>query len=439
MDKNGLKREVGLMGALSTVVGTVIGAGVFFKIASMAERTGSANLIILAWILAGTFTVAGGLTVAELATMFPETGGAVKYLEKAYGGLVGYLFAWIQTLIYYPASIAALAIIWATQFTNLFGMKQGNNIIFISLIILVSIIALNSLGTRVASFSQSLFTVLKLIPIALIIIFGLLSKAEVHFSLFPFTAGKDINFVTGLGGAIVASMFAFDGWIGVGNIAGEMKHPERDLPKAIIGGLSLIMFIYIAISFVMLKFMPVEAIAGNKNTASEVAQMIFGNFGGKLVTIGILISVYGAMNGYTFSAVRVPYTIALEENLPKYKFFQKLNRFSSPFNASLIIGVMSSLMILTKQFDMLTDLVIFVTWGFSLLLFISVFKFRKTMPNANRPYKVIGYPLVPIIAIVGALYIMYSSLTTNFTLSMIGIGATLLGIPAYYLTVKNKK
>ncbi|GFH40642.1 APC family permease [Lactococcus insecticola] len=442
-----LKREVGFLGALSSVVGTVIGAGVFFKIAAMASRTGSANLVILAWVLAAIFTVAGGLTVAELGTLFPETGGGVKYLEHAFGKLWGFLFGWVQTLIYYPANIAGLAIIWATQFNNLFGIKSdATHNVPVAILVFATILIINSLGTKFASRAHSLLTVIKLIPIALIVIFGLLSKSEVQFHLLPLEAGDGINPVLGVGSAIVAAMFAFDGWIGIGNIAGELKKPKRDLPLSLSAGLMTIAVVYLLVSLVMLRHMPIHEIMGNNNTASEVAQMIFGKIGGKFVTVGILISVYGALNGYSFTAIRVPYALAAEGNLPFSNYFSKLNKNAIPMRAGGIIVIMAVLLMLvnlvsSQAFNILSDLAVFSSWAFYGLLFIAVFRLRKTRPDAERSYKVIGYPITPLIAIAGAVYILYSNLTNPLTTisSLVSVLVTLIGIPVFYRIQSRKK
>jgi APA family basic amino acid/polyamine antiporter len=438
MENDGLKKAIGLGGAFSTVVGTVIGAGVFFKIAAMVKVTGSANLALLAWIFAGIFTIAGGLCVAELATAIPETGGAIRYLDRTYGKLWGFLFGWIQMLIYFPANIAALGVIWSTQFINLFHLSS-QLLIPIAFMVSLTVLGINLLGTRLATGAQSIFTILKLIPLGLIVLFGLFSKGEVTVSLLPITSGENIGIIGGLGAAIVASMFAFDGWLGLGNVAGEMKRPEKDLPKAIIIGLSAIAIIYVLISYVFLKFMPIDQISGNQNAASEVAQMIFGQQGGKIVTIGILISVYGAFNGYTFTAIRVPYTLALQNQLPFSKKLSQLNRFAIPTWSAVLIMAIAMLMMTLGSFDLLSNLAIFVTWTFSLLLFIAIFILRRREPELERPYKVTFYPVVPIIAICGALYIMFSTLFQETILALIGIGATIAGIPVYYFVQYREK
>ena len=405
MEKKQLKREITTFGALSTVMGTVIGAGVFFKAASVVGHAQSASLAIFAWVLGGALTICAGLTSAELATAIPETGGAVKYIEYTYGKLAGFLLGWAQSIIYYPANISALSIIFSTQLINLFHLSAN-----------------------------------LLIPIALISLVGLFTPGQVAVSLFPVETTANIGFLVAFSGALVATMFAYDGWLGVGNVAGEMKRPERDLPKAIIFGLLLITLIYALINFVFLKTLPIEQIAGNLNAASDASVAIFGPIGGKIVTIGILISVYGALNGYTMTGIRIPYALALDNLMPFSRQFQKLSkRFVVPYVAGIFQLAVAIIMMFFGTFDLLTDMLVFVMWLFNLLIFLAVFILRKREPELKRPYKVPGYPIIPIIASLGGIFILVTTSITQPILALIGIGITLLGIPVYLVNKQKTK
>lgn len=434
--KGKLKREINLFGALATVMGTVIGAGVFFKTAAVTASTQSTSLTLLVWLLGGFLTICAGLTVAELATAIPETGGAVKYIEAAYGKLPSFLLGWSQSLIYFPANIAALSIIFATQLINLLQLST-NYLLVIAIITAISITALNLLGTKVGTTVQSATLVIKLIPLAVIVIWGLLTPGNGTVQLLPIEAGKDVSFAQGLSSALLATLFAYDGWLGVGAMAGEMKHPEKDLPKAIILGLSFVTVVYLLINYVFLKTLPIDQIAGNLNAASDASGVIFGQIGGKIVTIGILISVYGALNGYTLTGIRIPYAMALENELPFSNQLTKLSKkFTVPYTSAIFQLVIACIMMTVGSFDLLTDMLIFVMWLFSLLIFVGVFVLRKKQPDLPRPYKVPLYPVVPLIAIVGAVFILSMTLFTQTWLAMIGIVVTLLGIPVYFY--KNK-
>ena len=293
---NNLKRNIGFLPAFSTVIGIVIGSGVFFKAAIIYKTTGNVSLGMIAWVLGGIITICAGLTVAELAAAIPETGGMIVWIERAYGRPFSYLLGWAQTVIYFPASMAAAAIIFATQCVNLFQLDKIYNIP-IAIAVALSVTCLNLLGGKTGGIVQTVATFCKLIPIFAIVIFGLFQANPHTVELFPnsSTFSNDNSF-TALGSALLATMYAYDGWIAVGNIAGEMKNPRRDLPRAIFLGLGLVMIIYLLINTAYLMTMPMEQISGNQKAASEIAVLLFGGVGGKIITIGILISVYGTLN-----------------------------------------------------------------------------------------------------------------------------------------------
>ncbi|GMA66825.1 hypothetical protein GCM10025884_04520 [Leuconostoc gelidum subsp. gelidum] len=247
------------------------------------------------------------------------------------------------------------------------------------------------------------------------------------------------GWASAMGAGLLATMYAYDGWIHVGNIAGEMKNPTRDLPRAIAGGLLGIMVIYLLVNYAFLHALPFSAIQGNANTAMDAAQQIFGGFGGKLITIGILISIYGTLNGYTMTGMRLPYAMALEKGLPFSDQLVKLNRFQIPYVAGIFQLVLAIGLMFVGGFDMLTDMLVFVIWLFYTLVFVAVIKLRHTEPDLKRPYRVPLYPVVPIIAILGGLFIIVMTLLTEWQLALIGVAATLAGLPLYFIMQKRQK
>lgn len=435
--QDGLKKELSFSSALTVVMGTVIGAGVFFKAEAVSSATGTAGLGLLAWFMSGFITICGGLTVAELSAAMPETGGVVVYLRRAYGDLFGFLFGWVQMIISFPATIGAQAIIFGTQFVNLFGLEQ-KYIVLVAILAAAFIMGINFLGTKTGSSMQTITTVGKLVPIILIIIFGLIHQGDVTVSLVPITK-EGYPLVTSLGSGIVATLFAYEGWHLVGNIAGELKNPKKDLPRAIIMGLFGVMMIYICINLAYLFVMTPEQLANTPTPASDVAAILFGSWGGKIVTLGILISVFGAMNGFTLTGIRIPYAMALNNELPFSKHLVKLNRHNIPHYGGLIILAITIIMIMTGQFNQLTDMLIMVVWIFYTLTFIAVFILRKKESKLERPYKVLFYPIVPIIAIIGGIYVVLNTIVTQPLNSAVGIGITLLGLPVYFVVKKKKR
>lgn len=317
-----LKKDIGFFGAFSTVVGVVIGSGVFFKAAVIYKTTGSVSLGLLAWLLAGIISICAGLTTAELAASMPETGGMIVWVERTYGKTFSYLLGWAQAVIYYPASIAAAATIFATQFLNLFQIDKKYSIL-ISVCAAITVTGLNLLGSKASGQIQTAATIGKLIPIFAIIVFGLLQPNPTTIELIPSSSvNSTINTssLAALGAAMLAAMYGYDGWSNVGTIAGEMKNPKKDLPRAILYGLLVITAVYLLINIAYLLTMPMEQIAGNSNVPNDIATKLFGPNGGKIITIGIMVSVYGTMNGFTMTAIRVPYAMALKNQIPFRKY-----------------------------------------------------------------------------------------------------------------------
>ena len=440
MGDKGLQKTLGLAAALSTVVGMVIGSGVFFKPQAVFGATVAPGLGMIAWVIGGILTVCGGLTAAELAAAIPRTGGMMTYIEEAYGDVWGFLTGWMQTVLFFPGTIAALAVIFATQVVVLLGMdvdRSFTTIIILAIITILFLSFLNTLGSKTAGGIQTVATAAKLIPLVMIIIFGFVNgNGSVDTRLFPIT-DPGVNTGTALGSALIATLFAYDGWINVGSIAGEMKNPAKDLPKAIVGGLTVVMAVYILINIAYLWVLPASELAATATPAAKVATAIFGQTGGTVITVGILISVFGALNGYTLTAGRVPYKLAVEGSFPGYKSLSKLSGSNVPANSIWFIAVLSCIYALSGQFNLLTDLTVFIVWIFYIMTFIGVTILRKKRPDLHRPYKVPLYPIVPLIAIIGGAYVVINTLLTQTTYAIAGLVVTAIGWPVYS-TMKKK-
>lgn len=437
--KHILKRQISFGQALATVVGTVIGGGVFFKIGSIGHETGTPSLTLFVWILAGIVSIASGLTVSEIAAALPVTGGSIKYIEYTYGKVWGFLFGWAQMLVYFPANIAALSVVFGQQFAVLFGFPTKYATL-IALLLALFLMSLNFISTKFSTRMQSAMTILKAIPIALIVIFGLFNPAKISVNLLPLSSGHNVSFWAGLSGGLLAALFAYDGWINVTNLAGEVKEPEKNLSRAIIIGLSAITLIYVLVNYAFLTAIPFKEIIGNQNTAYLASLKLFGSLGGKLITIGILISVYGAINGFMLTGMRIPYTLAKDKMLP---FSNKIGRTNIntgvPTISALIILTVSLIMIFLGTFDLLTNMLVFVMWTFTTLISIAVVILRYREPKLDRPYVVPWYPIIPIISIGGGLFIVISTVINEFWLSITGIGLTALGLPVYYYMKKHNQ
>lgn len=432
-----MKRQISFFQALATVVGAVIGAGVFFKIGIITAQTNSTSMTLLVWILAGFVSMTCGLTISELAASL-KTNGAIKYLDYTYGSIWGFLFGWAQMVIYFPAQIGALTSIFGVQFVSLFNLpaKDAN---LVALVVVIFLAATNFIGTSFSSKIQSVITVVKIIPIILIIVWGLFNQQKLGIQIFPVVASAGKSFSASMSQGLLSALFAFEGWIVVTNFANEVKNPEKDLSGAIILGLMAVTLIYVLINYAFLTILPIKQLAGNNNAAFEASIKLFGKIGGKLVTIGILTSVYGAANAYLLTGMRTPYILAQDKLLPYSQKIGKTNIHTGvPVFGALIITGISLVMLALGNFNLLTDMLTFVMWTFNTMLAVAVIILRKREPQLKRPFKVPAYPLIPLIAIGGGLFIIISTIINQFVLSMIGLGLTLLGVPIFYYQKKHE-
>lgn len=428
----GLQKNIGLLAALSTVVGVVIGSGVFFKPQAIYTTTnGNAGLGLMAWVLGGLITIAGGLTATEISAAIPRTGGMMVYIEEVYGKCLGFLTGWMQTVLFFPGTIAACAVIFAQQASELLGSTSNNMKVVLPIAVGIILLTalLNTIGSSFGGCVQTVATFGKLVPLVLIIIFGFI-KGSGTTAFTPMEGGSG-NTINILGQVLVSTLFAYDGWINVGTIAGEMKNPGKDLPRAIVGGLSLVMAVYLAINVAYLWVAPASELAMATSPASLVAKKIFGEAGGKVICIGILISVFGTLNGYLLTGPRVVYALSENGLLPGSKIFSKVNKGGSPYNAIYLISILAAIYALTGKFNLLSDLTVFAIWVFYVLTFIGVIILRKRKPELNRPYKVPLYPIIPLVAIIGGGFVVLNQLFTTPIISAGGIIITIIGFPIY--------
>ena len=437
MEKKQLQKNLGAAAALSTVVGMVIGGGVFFKPQAVYEITGGGpGLGMIAWVLAGIMTITAGLTAAEVSAAIPKTGGMMVYIEEIYGKKLGFLTGWMQSVLFFPATIAAISVMFGQQAAILLGNESLVIPMTVGVILLIGV--LNTFGSKTSGAIQTVSTVCKLIPLVLIIVFGFIKGGGNNPIVQPLVA-EGISPTGVIGQLLVAILFAYDGWINVGAIAGEMKNPGKDLPKAIVGGLSLVMGVYVVINLAYLWVLPASELAKYASPASAVAEVLFGSIGGKIINVGILVSVFGCINGYLLTGPRITYTLGKQKTIPV--IFGKLNKNDVPANATLLMAVLSALYALSGQFNLLSDLAMFAVWSFYVLTFIGVMKLRKTHPNLNRPYKVPLYPIIPLIAIFSGLFVVLNQIlfagAKSTMMSLGGVVITLIGLPVYsYMTKK---
>ena len=440
-EENQLKKTLGFTVALTTIIGMVVGSGIFFKPYAVFNATGGAPGVgMIAWVLAALLSLAGALTAAEIAGMIPKTGGMVTYLRSIYGPKLGFLPGWVDSTLYQTGSTAAIAVVFGIQGASLLGFEPGAYLpkVLIAIGMTGFLAIMNNLGSKTSGIIQNIATVGKLIPLITIIAVSFV-KGTGNDVLTPLL-GPDLNPAKAFSLALLAALFAFDGWMGVGMIAGEMKNPGKDLPKALILGMTAVGVIYIVMNLAYLWVMPADQLMLTETPAADVSKVLFGERGGQFVSIGILISVFGGLNGYVFTAARSTFTLAQSDRIPFSKQLKKVNKHGVPSNATWFVFIVSSIYCLTGQYDLLTNLSTFMIWNFYILTFYGVIKLRKEQPDAVRPYKVPLYPFIPIVAIAGGLYVVISTIITQSSYALVGMAIMFIGLPVYsYYEKKEKK
>lgn len=430
----GLNRSLGLISSLSLVIGTVIGSGIFFKQAAVLDYAHSTNLALVAWLVGGLITMASGLTIAEIGSQMPHTGGLYVYLEKIYGKFWGFLAGWMQIIVYGPTLIAALGSYLATLLVAFFGLPKTSTPL-LAVIVIALIASFNLLSNRYGAAFQVITTVGKLLPIAAIIIFGLLFGKANAFNQVATTSGSVT--LNGFGMAILATLFAYDGWVLIANMGGEIKNPQKLLPKAIVFGIGLVLIIYMLVTAGIFRVVPASLIHRlGDQAAAHFATIAFGQVGGKLLNIGIIISIAGCINGKVMTFPRIMYAMAKNDELPFSKQLAYLNkRMRTPMVATLTVCSIAALMAVTVDADRLSELCIFTIYLFYVLAFFGLFKLRRL--KTASPFRVPLYPFTPIVAILGGVFVLVSELNSDLTGVLASIFFVALGIPVYLIKCKK--
>lgn len=432
MINKSLQKTVTFTEALAIVVGMIIGSGIFLKPGIVLQSAGSQLMAIAAWVAGGVITLASALAISEIAALIPKAGGLYVYLQELYGEVYGFLLGWVQTIISYPAAVAALAIAFATYATVFIPMDAMQQKL-LAIAVLAFITLMNVLSTKFGGIIQTVATAGKLVPIVAIILFGLLRTTAPDYSSVNAPTGG-----AGFGAAILGTLWAYEGWISVTNMAGELKKPAKDLPKVISLGVLFVIIVYAVFNIAVFKVLSTEQIIASKTPAADAAVALFGNSGGLFISAGIMISVFGALNGFIMTGARVPYAMGERKMLPYSNTLSTVHpKFNTPANSLILESLLAVIYILSGSFNTLTDLLVFVLWIFFTMGVYGVFILRKKYPQEKGLYKVPFYPITPIVGIVGGAYILISTVIDNPANSFIGIGITLLGLPVYFY-IKTK-
>ncbi len=443
-----LSRDLGLSHAGAVVVGTIIGSGIFLVPAEMMQAVGSARTVYLAWVVGGLLSFFGALTYAELGAMKPQAGGEYVYVRDAYGPLSGFLYAWTWFLIAKPASIATVVtgLVRILGTFSVFSFFSHNwmthplainygQLIAMGAAVLVS--WLNYIGVRKAGDFQFLFTLLKVAIILGIVAVGFSSHGGTWANFSTQFAGAKGG-VAGFFAALVAALWAYDGWNDLNMVSEEIRHPQRNIPLSLIWGVATVGALYILVNAAVQYVLPAAAVAASPRPASDAVAFVLGHGGASLVSAGMALSMLVTLNGTIMSGARVPFAMARDGYF--FKAIAEVHpRYHTPSVAIVVqAGLAIVLILLGGNFRQFFSLAIFAEWLFYMIASSTVFVFRMREAEADRPYRVWGYPVVPAVFIVVAAVLLYYTFTQNLRYSLFGTLAIVAGIPVFYFFARQR-
>jgi APA family basic amino acid/polyamine antiporter len=449
----GLVKGLGLVDATTIVMGSMIGSGIFIVAADIARQVQSPGALLTTWVVTAVLTIIAALSYGELAAAMPHAGGQYVYLREAFGPLWGFLYGWTLFLVIQTGTVAAVAVAFA-KYTGVFypAVTADNWILpflntqqLLAIAILVVLTWVNTRGLKTGSFVQNLFTFAKIGALLGLIGFGFLTgrnEAAVarNFTGFWGSSGWNWDTIRIVGVAMVGALFSSDAWNNVTFTAGEVRNPKRNLPLSLALGVGIVSALYLACNLVYLNALPLEQIqtAPQDRVATAVAQQMFGPVGVQLLAAAIMVSTFGCVNGMLLAGSRVYYAMAQDR-----VFFRQAGKLDpkthTPSTSLWLQCLWACLLTLSGRYGDLLDYVIFAVLIFYILTIAGIFVLRRTRPDMERPYKAIGYPVLPVIYILvaGLIEILLLRYKPNYTWP--GLIIVLLGIPVYFLWRKKEE
>jgi basic amino acid/polyamine antiporter, APA family len=432
-----LPRRLGLLSAWAVVVGSTIGSGIFRTPAVVAGRVDVPALFVSGWILGGVLALAGALTYAELAAMYPRTGGLYVYIREGFGRLPAFLFGWAELLVIRPAAYGAISITSAEYLWRLAGVDGGAPAGFLPLSLaqvtaagLIAVVAIvNYRGVQLGAIVQNASTFFKVAALGLLIVLGFaLPHGPAAVGAAP--AATALSPIAGFGVALVAILWAYDGWADLSFVSGEVKDPQRILPRALLLGTATVVVLYLSAIAVYWYIVPLERMAGSSLIAADAAQAIVGRAGVVFVSLAIMISTFGTLNGSMMTGPRIFFAMA-EDRL----FFRRLAevhpRFGTPSLCIALAAVLGVIYVSIRQFAELADQFIIGIWPFYALGVAAVFVLRRRRPDATRPYRVWGYPVVPVLFLLASVYLLGNYMVSEPRVFAADLLVILVGVPVY--------
>jgi APA family basic amino acid/polyamine antiporter len=424
-----LPRDLTLADAVGVIVGIVIGSGIFMVAAEMTREVRTPALVLGCWVAGGLISFAGGITFAELGTRYPAAGGMYVYLREAFGPMVAFLYGWTLFLVVQTGSIAAVGVACAEHVAVLHPIG-ASRVPVVAVAIILGLSLLNALSTRASASVQNTFTLAKVLAIAALIGLSFVSgKANpAHFiPLLPATRPE--SYLLAIAAALVAALWAYDGWYQVGNVAGEMKDPGRDIPRALFIGLSIVCSLYVAVSGAYLLVLSPDAVAASRTVGADAARAVLGADRAWWIAALIVVSTFGCVNGMTLAGPRVYYAMARDG-----LFFRRLGEahpvFRTPFEAVILQGVWSAILVGWGNYEQLFNYVMFTAWLFYGLAGIGLFLERRWRPDMGK-YRAWGYPFTPALFVAASAYLAVSTMASRPREAGAGIAMLAAGLAIY--------
>ena len=430
-----LERRLGLWSSIGLVIGITIGGGIFRTPASIATRVPEPMMMMGVWILGGIIVMCGALAFAELSASMPETGGMYVYLREGWGRPYAFLFGWSQLVLIRAAALGGISSVFGEYFLRNIGSDPAIHPRLADYIAAGAIIfagVINILGVQFGALFAGISTVTKFGALAVLVAasFVLGGGSGGSFSHFTAAGGPVDAGVFGL--ALISVMWAYDGFADLTFASGEVKDPQRNLPRSIIIGTLMIIAIYLTANAAYLYINPIGVLAKSRLISADTMGALFGQVGVSFVSVIVMISTFGSLMGSMLASPRIFFAMADDQLL-----FEPIARvhpkWKTPHIAISLACVLGVAMVMTQTFEQLTDTFVLAMWPFYAMSVAAIYTLRKTQPNLNRPYKVVGYPVVPAIFIAAAIYLVVNALITDPKWTSITFAVVLLGLPVYYL------
>ena len=421
-----LARELGVWSAGAVLVGSTIGSGIFRVPSTVAAQTGSVAGVVAVWVLGAVVSLFGALTVAELATLYPRSGGIYVFLREAYGPRVAFLFGWTQLVVIRPSALGAIAVIFAEYLGDLVGPTMNVRVVAAAVIVVIGM--LNMRSVRWGMWLENGTAGAKVVALGVVAALALWVAVRVGP---PPPSAPPLHLPwTGFGVALVAALWAYDGWADLTFMAGEVRDPSRTFPRALAWGVAVVVVIYLLVNGAYLSVLSVGEMADSELVAASAATRLAGAWGGHLVSVLVVLSTLGALNGAMMTGPRIFFAMA-EDGLMWKPVAAVHPRHHTPWAAVALATVLGVGYVSVRSFEELAGGFVLGIWPFYALAVGAVILLRRRLPDAPRPYRTPGYPWVPLVFLVASVGMLASALVQEPRLTLIGFGLILAGVPVY--------